>query len=38
MREALSLAREAASAGEVPVGCVIVREGPIIGNHSFGLQ
>ncbi len=31
MREALSLAREAASAGEVPVGCVIVREGEIIG-------
>ncbi len=31
MREALSLAREAAEAGEVPVGCVIVREGEIIG-------
>ena len=31
MREALSLAREAADAGEVPVGCVIVREGEIIG-------
>ena len=31
MREALSLAREAASAGEVPVGCVIVREGTVVG-------
>ena len=31
MREALALAREAAAAGEVPVGCVIVREGEIIG-------
>ena len=32
MREALSLAREAAGAGEVPVGCVIAdREGRIIG-------
>ena len=31
MREALSLAHEAAAAGEVPVGCVIVREGEIIG-------
>ncbi|MBR4869767.1 MAG: nucleoside deaminase [Oscillospiraceae bacterium] len=31
MREALSLAREAADAGEVPVGCVIVRGGEIIG-------
>ncbi len=30
MREALALAREAAAAGEVPVGCVIVREGEII--------
>ena len=25
MRQALDLAREAAAAGEVPVGCVIVR-------------
>ena len=36
MREALVLAREAAEAGEVPVGCVIVRDGEIIGrgrNH-----
>lgn len=31
MGEALALAREAALAGEVPVGCVIVREGEIIG-------
>lgn len=30
MLEALALAREAADAGEVPVGCVIVREGKII--------
>lgn len=31
MGEALALAREAALAGEVPVGCVIVRGGEIIG-------
>lgn len=31
MREALDLAREAAAAGEVPVGCVIVRSGEIVG-------
>ena len=31
MREALALADEAAAAGEVPVGCVIVREGRIVG-------
>ena len=31
MREALSLAREAAREGEVPVGCVIVKDGEIIG-------
>ena len=31
MREALTLARDAAAAGEVPVGCVIVREGKIVG-------
>ena len=30
MQEALALAREAAAAGEVPVGCVIVRGGEII--------
>ena len=36
MDEALTLAREAAAAGEVPVGCVIVRNGEIVGrgkNH-----
>lgn len=31
MEEALTLAREAATAGEVPVGCVIVRNGEIVG-------
>lgn len=31
MRQALLLAREAAAAGEVPVGCVIVRGGEIVG-------
>ena len=31
MRQALALAEEAADAGEVPVGCVIVREGEIVG-------
>ena len=31
MREALALAQEAAEAGEVPVGCVVVREGKIVG-------
>ena len=31
MWEALTLAREAAAEGEVPVGCVIVRDGAIIG-------
>ena len=31
MRLALDLAREAARAGEVPVGCVIVRGGEIVG-------
>ncbi len=31
MNEALALAREAAAAGEVPVGCVIVRGGEIVG-------
>ena len=31
MNEALALAREAAAAGEVPVGCVIVRNGEIVG-------
>ena len=31
MKEALVLARQAADAGEVPVGCVIVRTGEIVG-------
>ena len=31
MRLALELAREAAAAGEVPVGCVIVRGGQVVG-------
>ena len=31
MEEALRLAQEAAAAGEVPVGCVIVRGGEIVG-------
>ena len=31
MRQALLLARQAAAAGEVPVGCVIVHDGQIVG-------
>ena len=31
MNQALLLAREAAAAGEVPVGCVIVRDGVVVG-------
>ena len=31
MREALALAREAAAAGEVPVGAVVVLDGAVIG-------
>jgi tRNA(adenine34) deaminase len=31
MREALSLAREAATAGEVPVGAVVVKDGEVVG-------
>ena len=31
MAQALALAKEAAAAGEVPVGCVIVRNGVVIG-------
>ena len=31
MREALRLAREAVADGDVPVGCVIVRDGEIVG-------
>ncbi len=32
MEQALSLAREAGAEGEVPVGCVIVRDGNIVGS------
>ena len=31
MRMALALAEEAGAAGEIPVGCVIVREGQVVG-------
>ncbi len=31
MKQALALAKEAAAAGEVPVGCVVVREGVVVG-------
>ena len=31
MEQALALAREAAREGEVPVGCVIVRDGAVVG-------
>ena len=31
MRQALALAREAAATGEVPVGCVVVRQGQVVG-------
>ena len=31
MRQALELAKEASDAGEVPVGCVIVRNGEVVG-------
>ena len=31
LEEALALAAEAAQAGEIPVGCVIVRDGQIVG-------
>jgi len=31
MREALTLARQAAEAGEVPVGAVVVRDGAVVG-------
>jgi tRNA(adenine34) deaminase len=34
MREALALAAEAAAAGEVPVGAVVVREGRVIGRGA----
>ncbi|MCC8099318.1 MAG: nucleoside deaminase [Clostridiales bacterium] len=31
MKEALALARAAAAAGDVPVGCVVVRNGAVVG-------
>ncbi len=34
MEQALALAREAFDAGEVPVGCVVVRDGAVIGRGS----
>ncbi|WP_212757148.1 tRNA adenosine(34) deaminase TadA [Usitatibacter rugosus] len=34
MREALALAAEAARAGEVPVGAVVVKDGEVIGRGS----
>ena len=34
MREALALAAEAARAGEVPVGAVVVKDGTVIGRGS----
>lgn len=40
MRLAIEQARRAASLGEVPVGCVVVRDGDVISmghNHSIGL-
>lgn len=36
MREALALAREAAAAGEVPVGAVVVRDDQVIGRGRNG--
>lgn len=36
MREALTLAREGALAGEVPVGAVVVRDGEVIGRGRNG--
>ena len=34
MREALALAAQAAAAGEVPVGAVVVRDGEVVGRGS----
>ena len=31
MKEAIKLAKKASAAGEVPIGCVIVKDGKIIG-------
>lgn len=38
MREALALAREAASAGEIPVGAVVVCGGEIVGRGRNGCE
>lgn len=38
MREALLLAREAAAEGEVPVGCVIVKDGEIMAAAATGAR
>lgn len=38
MRQALELAREAAEAGEVPVGAVIVRDGEVISTGKNGRE
>ena len=37
MARALELAREAMAEGEVPVGCVIVRDGTVVGEDNFEL-
>jgi len=34
MREALSLAQQAAALGEVPVGAIVVKDGVIVGRGS----
>ena len=36
MREALALARQAAEAGEVPVGAVVVKDGAVVGRGHNG--
>jgi tRNA(Arg) A34 adenosine deaminase TadA len=38
MRRALELAKEAASAGEVPVGAVVTRNGVILGEGRNGMR
>ena len=38
MKEALRLAEEAGAIGEVPVGCVIVRNGEIVGRGKNGRE
>jgi len=34
MREAIALAREAATAGQVPIGCVVELDGRVIGHGA----